>query len=139
MRVLDRQGVREPTLPPSLHGLPPSQDGLPPRSVPETHPTRLPRDWFIYFSVVAFVAGVIAITAYNLGAPVGSPIVRLSVLVGAPALVVAITDALVKIWRSAWAWMPVDRVKGVFRLTWLVVPVLGLVATAAAVAAVVVA
>jgi hypothetical protein len=35
--------------------------------------------------------------------------------------------------------MPVDRVKGVFRLAWLVVPVLGLAATVAAVSAVLVA
>jgi hypothetical protein len=112
--------------------------GLPLRSVPETRPTRLPRDWFVYLSVIAFVAGAVAITALDLGAPVGSPIVRLCVLVGTPALVVALADATVRIWRSAWAWMPVDRAKGVFRLAWLVVPVLGLAATVAAVSAVLV-
>jgi len=80
--------------------------GLPLRSVPETRPTRLPRDWFVYLSVVVFVAGAVA---------------------------------TVRTWRSARAWMPVDRVKGVFRLAWLVVPVLGLAATVAAVSAVLVA
>jgi hypothetical protein len=74
--------------------------------VPETRPTRLPRDWFVYLSVVAFVAVAVA------------------------------TE---RIWRSARAWMPVDRVMGVFRLAWLVVPVLGLAATVAAVSAVLVA
>ena len=32
------------------------------------------------------------------------------------------------IWRSAWAWMPVDRTKGLFRLAWVVVSLIGLVA-----------
>jgi hypothetical protein len=28
-------------------------------------------------------------------------------------------DALLRVWRAAWAWMPVDRGKGLFRLTWV--------------------
>ena len=43
------------------------------------------------------------------------------VLVGAPILVVTTLDAAVRIWRSAWAWMPVDRGRGLFRLAWLIV------------------
>ena len=28
-------------------------------------------------------------------------------------------DAILRIWRAAWAWMPVDRTKGLFRLAWV--------------------
>ena len=38
------------------------------------------------------------------------------------------SDAIVRIWRSAWAWMPVDRGKGLFRLAWVAVSVVGLLA-----------
>ena len=48
------------------------------------------------------------------------------VLVAAPLLVVTTADAILRIWRSAWAWMPVDRGKGAFRLAWVVVSVIGL-------------
>ena len=41
-------------------------------------------------------------------------------------------DAIVRIWRSAWAWMPVDRGKGWFRLAWVVVSIIGLTALLAA-------
>ena len=98
-----------------------------PRSVPETRPTRLPKDWFVYLSVVAFLAGAVAITAIEFGVPLGSPLIKACVLVGAPPLAVALADGAVRIWRSAWAWMPVDRVKGVFRLAWLLVPAVGFV------------
>ncbi len=40
------------------------------------------------------------------------------VAVGAPLLAIANADALLRIWRSAWAWMPVDRGRGQFRLAW---------------------
>jgi len=119
MPVLDRQPVRVPVLPPSLQG-------LPPRSVPETRPTPLQRH-YINLSVVALVSGVVAISALELGAGLGNPLVKLCVLVGAPILFVTTVDAGVRIWRSAWAWMPVDRVKGLFRLGWIVVVVVGLV------------
>lgn len=112
MPVLDRQPVREPSLPPSLQG-------LPPRSVPETKPTPLQRH-YVYLSVVVLICGAIAITALELGVPLGSPLVKACVLVGAPLLVLATIDAAVRIWRSAWAWMPVDRARGLFRLAWLV-------------------
>jgi hypothetical protein len=112
MPVLDRQAVREPVLPPSLQG-------LPPRSVPETKPTPLQRH-YVMLSVPVLVAGAIAITALELGASPADPLVKLCVLVGAPLLVATTLDATLRIWRSAWAWMPVDRVKGLFRLAWVV-------------------
>jgi hypothetical protein len=112
MPVLERQAVREPSLPPSLQG-------LPPRSVPETRPTPLQKH-YVLLSVPVLIAGAVAITALEIGAPASSPLVKLCVLIGAPLLLVTALDATVRIWRSAWAWMPVDRVKGVFRLTWVV-------------------
>ena len=78
------------------------------------------------------ILGAIAITALEIGVPLGSPLVKLCVLIAAPLLVVTTADALVRIWRSAWAWMPVDRTKGLFRLAWVVVSVVGLAALIAA-------
>jgi hypothetical protein len=112
MPVLDRQAVREPVVPPSLQG-------LPPRSVPETKPTPLQRH-YINLSVIALVCGAVAITALELGVPLGSPLIKLCVVIGAPLLMITTLDATLRIWRSAWAWMPVDRVKGAFRLAWVV-------------------
>ncbi|MBA2373624.1 MAG: hypothetical protein H0V74_05420 [Chloroflexi bacterium] len=123
MPVLDRQPVRVPALPPSLRG-------LPPRSVPETAPTRLQKQ-YINLSVIVLVCGAIAITALELGAPLGSPLVKLCAIIGAPLLILTTADATLRIWRSAWAWMSVDRVKGVFRLTWVVVSLVGLAALVA--------
>jgi hypothetical protein len=131
MPVLDRQSVGAPVLPVGARVLPPSLQGLPPRSVPETRPTPLGRH-YVNLSVIALLCGVVAITALELGAGLGSPLVKLCVLVGAPILFVTTIDAGLRIWRSAWAWMPVDRVKGVFRLCWIVVVVVGLVAIVAA-------
>ena len=110
MPVLDRQAVRRaaaaprPTLPPSLQG-------LPPRSVPEVAPTPL-QPHYINLSVVVLICGAVAITALNLGATLGDPLIKLCVLIAAPLLVVTTADAILRIWRSAWAWMPVDRGKG---------------------------
>jgi hypothetical protein len=118
MPVLDRQGVRTPTLPPSLQG-------LPPRSVPEVAPTPLQKH-YINLSVIVLICGAIAITALELGTPLGSPLVKLCVVVAAPLLVITTADAILRIWRSAWAWMPIDRVKGVFRLAWVAVSLIGL-------------
>jgi hypothetical protein len=132
MPVLDRQAVPEPrTTAPATSTLPPSLQGLPPRSVPETAPTPL-QPYYVYLSVVVLICGVIAITALELGMPLGSPLVKLCVLIGAPLLVVTTADAVVRIWRSAWAWMPVDRGKGWFRLAWVVVSLVGLAALIAA-------
>ncbi len=92
----------------------------PPRSVPETRPTPLQRH-YIELSVVALISGAIAITALNLGASLTSPIVRSSVLVAGALLALTMADALVRVWRAAWAWMPLDRGKGLFRLIWVAV------------------
>ena len=124
MPVLDRQAVRVPVLPPSLQG-------LPPRSVPEVAPTPL-QSHYINLSVIVLICGAIAITALELGASLGSPLVKLCVLIAAPLLVVTTADAVLRIWRSAWAWMPIDRTKGLFRLAWVAVSVVGLTALVAA-------
>ena len=116
MPDLDRQVVRVPVVPPSLAG-------LPPRSVPETKPTPLQKH-YVLLSAPALVLGAVAITALEMGAAIGDPLVKGCVLVAAPLLAVANADAIVRIWRSAWAWMPVDRTKGLFRLAWVAVAVL---------------
>ncbi len=124
MPVLDRQAVRTPILPPSLQG-------LPPRSVPELRPTPLQRH-YISLSVVALICGAVAITALELGVAPGSPLVKLCVVIGAPVLFLTTTDAAVRIWRSAWAWMPVNPGRGLFRLAWFLATVilLGVLAVA---------
>ena len=124
MRVLDRQPA--PALPP----LPPSLQGLPPRSVPETAPTPLQKH-YVLLSVPVLILGAIAITVLELGTPLGSPLIKLCALVAAPLLVITTADAVVRIWRSAWAWMPVDSTKGVFRLAWVAASLVGLTALVA--------
>ena len=119
MPVLDRQAVRDPVLPPSLRG-------LPPRSVPEIAPTPLQKH-YVLVSAPALILGTIAITALEAGVPLASPLVKLCVALAAPLLVVTTADATVRIWRSAFAWLPVDRGKGLFRLAWVAVSVLLLV------------
>jgi hypothetical protein len=131
MPALDRQPVRTPVLPPSLQG-------LPPRSVPEIAPTPLQRH-YVLLSVPVVILGAIAITALEAGAGLSSPLVKLCVIVAAPLLVITTADAAVRIWRSAWAWMPVDRGKGLFRLAWVVVTIVGLTALVAAAVVVIVA
>jgi hypothetical protein len=127
MPVLERQPVR---VPPHVRNLPPSLQNLPPRSVPETAPTRLQRQ-YINLSVVVLISGVVAISALELGAPLGSPLVKLCALVGAPLLVLTTADATLRIWRSAWAWLPVDAGKGLFRFAWVVAALVGLAALVA--------
>jgi hypothetical protein len=135
MPVLDRQaavgvGARvglAPILPPSLQG-------LPPRSVPETEPTPLQKH-YVLLSVPVLILGALAITALEAGVPLGSPLIKLCVLVAAPLLVITTADAVVRIWRSAWAWMPVDRTKGLFRFAWVVTSLVGLAALIVAAAA----
>jgi len=129
MPVLDRQAVGAAPVRaaprPVASTLPPSLQGLPPRSVPETDPTPLQKH-YVLLSVPVLILGAIAITALEVGAPLGSPLIKLCVVIAAPLLVVTTADAVVRIWRSAWAWMPVDRAKGLFRLAWVVVSVAGL-------------
>ena len=125
MPVLDRQAPA--TEPPSRPAttLPPSLQGLPPRSVPEVAPTPLQRH-YINLSAIVLVCGAVAITALNLGARLGDPLIKLCVAIAAPLLVITTADAIVRIWRSAWAWMPVDAGKGWFRLAWVAVSLIGL-------------
>jgi hypothetical protein len=141
MPVLDRQAVPAGAAraapaghaPASDAHLPASLRGLPPRSVPETRPTPLQKH-FVLISAPALVLGAIAITALEMGVGFDSLLVRLCVLIAAPLLLVTTADAALRIWRSAWAWMPVDRGKALFRLAWLIVPVVFTVLILAAVA-----
>jgi hypothetical protein len=129
MPVLDRQAGEPSGAPPAT--LPRSLQGLPPRSVPETAPTPL-QAHYINLSAIVLVCGAVAITALNLGARIGDPLIKLCVAVAAPLLVATTADAIVRIWRSAWAWMPVDRGKGWFRLAWVAVSAVGLAGLVAA-------
>jgi hypothetical protein len=141
MPVLHRQPVREPGAPrpvPNQANLPPSLQGLPPRSVPETKPTPL-QPYYINLSVVVLIVGAIAITALELGAGFGSPLVKLCVLIGGPILIVTTADDALRIWRSAWAWMPVNRGRGLFRLAWVVMAGVLIALAAAAIVLVVLA
>ncbi|MDQ3491882.1 MAG: hypothetical protein M3452_01300 [Chloroflexota bacterium] len=114
---LDRQEVRVAR---DARGRP-----LVPSRVPETRPTPL-QDAFIFLSIGVLVSGVIAITALELGAQLSDPVVRIPVLIGGGLLVVVTVDAMVRIWRSAWAWLPVDRGRGLFRFVWVAVLALSL-------------
>ena len=96
-----------------------------PDRVPETRPTPLQRQ-YINLSAIALVAGALGITAMEAGTPMASPIVKLCALVAAPILVLTTADAALKFWRSAWAWMPIDRGRGIFRLTWVGAALIGI-------------
>ena len=109
MPVLDRQALA----------------GASPRNVPELAPTPLQKH-FINLSAIALVAGAVAITALETGSTLASPLVKVCILVGAPILVATTSDASLRIWRSAWAWMPVNRNRGLFRLAWLAVAAVGI-------------
>jgi hypothetical protein len=110
MPILDRQGI--------------GADRAPDR-IPETQPTPLQRH-YINLSAVALVAGAIAITAIETGSPMSSPIVKLCALVGAPLFVITTADAALRFYRSAMAWLPIDRGRGLFRLTWVLAALLGI-------------
>jgi len=120
MPALDRQGIRAAT-----------SGGRVIDRVPETAPTPLQRH-YILLSAPALVAGFVAITALETGVAASSLLVKLCVLVGAPLLVIANADATLRIWRSAWAWMPVNRGRGLFRLAWVAAAAIGLLAIAIA-------
>jgi hypothetical protein len=96
-----------------------------PDRIPETAPTPLQRH-YINLSAVGLVAGAVAITAVEVGVPISSALVKLCVLVGAPVFVLTTADAALRFWRSAWAWMPVDRGRGLFRLAWTASALLGI-------------
>ena len=120
MPALDRQPVR---LASPMSGVPAPVAGPSPRSVPEARPTPL-QQHYVLLSAPALVLGTVAITALEMGAALGSPLIKLCVVVAAPLLAIANADAIVRIWRSAWAWMPVDVARGRFRLAWVAVGVI---------------
>ena len=117
-----RPGAATPPVRPGEEHLPPSLRGLPVRSVPETKPTPLQKH-FVLLSAPALVLGAIAITALNLGFGFDSLLVKACVLIAGPLLLLTTADATLRIWRSAWAWMPVDRGRGLFRLAWVLVSI----------------
>src|SRR4051794_18666757 len=121
MPVLDRQAVPGG----AATDAPTGPVARAPDRIPETAPTPLQRH-YINLSAIALVAGVIAITALETGSQLGSPLVKVCVLVGGPILLLTTGDAILRIWRSAWAWMPVDRGRGLFRLSWVAVGLIGL-------------
>jgi hypothetical protein len=110
MPVLDRQGI----------GHDRRLDRL-----PETEPTPLQRH-YINLSAVSLVAGALAITAIEAGVPISSPVVKLCALIGVPIFVATTADAALKFYRSAWAWMPVNVPRGLFRLAWVGAALLGI-------------
>lgn len=126
MPVLDRQAVVDTAAAPGQLARP-----APPRSIPETAPTPLQRH-YINLSAIALVAGAVAITALETGSTFASPLVKLCVIVAAPILIVTTADACLRIWRSAWAWLPVDRGRGLFRFAWVVAGIIGILVFAAA-------
>ncbi len=129
MPVLERQtspGSEQTTL---VSG--PASGTQSPRAIPETAPTPLQAQ-YINLSAIALVAGAVAITALETGSTLGSPLVKLCILVAAPILILTTADASLRIWRSAWAWMPINRNRGLFRLAWLAASGLGILVFAAA-------
>jgi hypothetical protein len=132
MPVLDRQAVPETAAAHGAHaGMVAAARPVTPRSVPETVPTPLQKH-YINLSAIALVAGAVAITALETGSTLASPLVKLCILVAAPILIATTADASLRIWRSAWAWMPQDRNRGLFRLAWLAASGIGILAFAAA-------
>ena len=117
MPVLDRQAI--PTRP--------ARPGRPsaPSRVAELRPTPLEAH-FIHLSAVALVAGTVAITAWELGQPLGSPLVRWPTLVAVAILLLVTADAAVRIARSAGAWRSVAPGRAAFRVVWVGVLGLGL-------------
>jgi hypothetical protein len=130
MPVLARQGVA-PTAPRT------GRQAVPQR-VPETRPTPL-QGVFIYLSVIVLICGTVAITAWELGAPLGAPVVRLPVLIAAGLLVLVTADATVRIGRSVGAWWPVARGRAAFRAVWVGVLLIGVALELGAIALVLVA
>ncbi len=109
-----------------------------PQRVPETRPTPL-QGVFIYLSVIVLICGTLAISAWELGAPLAAPVVRLPVLIAAGLLVLVTADATVRIGRSVAAWWPVARGRAAFRAVWVGVLLIGIALELGAIALVVVA
>ena len=110
--------------------MPPPRANEPPQRVPEIKPPLL-GDWFIYLSVIVLFCGVIAITALELGNALGSAIVRFPTIVAAALLAFVAADAALRTWRSAFAWLPISKPRGVQRFVWTAVLVSVLVACVA--------
>jgi len=110
---------------PILHRQEMVVDDRVPDRIPEVRPTRLQKH-YINLSAIALVAGAVAITAIEAGTPLTSPLVKLCVLIAAPIFVLTTADAAVRFYRSAWAWMPIDVGRGLFRLTWVAAALLGI-------------
>ena len=100
--------------------LPPPRRPAPPQRVPETIPPLL-GDWFIYLSIVVLICGVVAISALEFGSAASSAVVRIPALIACALLVPISADGALRAWRSAWAWLPVDRNRGLFRFVWAAV------------------
>ena len=88
--------------------------------MPETIPPLL-GDWFIYLSIVVLICGVVAISALEFGSAGSSAVVRIPALIACALLVPISADGALRAWRSAWAWLPVDRNRGLFRFVWAAV------------------
>lgn len=116
MPVLDRQAVRDHREHPTLAQL----ATMTPRSVPETAPTPLQRQ-YINLSAVALVLGVVAISALELGSSLASPLVKVCVAIAGPILLLTTGDATLRIGRSVRAWMAVDPGRAWFRVAWVIV------------------
>jgi len=110
MPVLDRQGIGA---------------NRAPDRIPETQPTPLQRH-YITLSAIALVAGAVAITGIETGMPLSSPLIKFCALIGAPLFIVTTADAALRFYRSAMAWLPVDRGRALFRLTWVAAALLGI-------------
>jgi hypothetical protein len=110
MPVLDRQPIG--------HARPPDR-------IAETAPMPLQKH-YINLSAIALVAGALAITALETGTSMSSPLVKFCVLIAAPIFVLTTADAALRFYRSAWAWMPVNVGRGLFRLTWVLAALLGI-------------
>ena len=96
-----------------------------PDRIPETKPTPLQKH-YINLSAIALVAGAFAITGVETGIPLSSPIIKFCALIGAPLFIVTTADAAVRFYRSARAWLPIDRGRALFRLIWVAAALLGI-------------
>lgn len=110
MPVLDRQGI-------NAHRVI--------ERAPETKPTPLQKH-YINLSAVALVAGALGITALETGSSFASPIVKFCALIAIPIFIVTTADAALRFWRSAKAWLPIDRGRALFRLIWVAAALLGI-------------
>jgi hypothetical protein len=110
MPVLDRQGINA---------------GRRVDRAPEMQPTPLQKH-YINLSAIALVAGALGITALETGSSLASPIVKFCALIAIPIFIVTTADAALRFWRSAKAWLPIDRGRALFRLAWVAAALVGI-------------